>query len=74
MPNVPFGFPKKEYISAITAQLYTLFSNHHRGTEPCDDYIVNVVSLQIYYANLSSLCVEDKYFYQQSAENKQNIL
>jgi len=54
VPNVPFGFPKKEYVSAITAQLYTLFSNHHRGIEPCDDYIVKIVRAQIYYAYLSS--------------------
>ena len=29
------------YISAFSAQIYTLFSNHHIGIEPCDDYIVN---------------------------------
>ena len=62
MPNVPFGFPKKEYISAITAQQYTLFSNHHIGIEPCDDYIVNIVRLQIYFAYLSLCQIKDKYF------------
>jgi len=50
VPNVPFGFPKKEYISAITAQLYTLFSNHHIGIEPCDDYISKYkLSLVVYF-------------------------
>mgnify|MGYP006862573757 CR=1 FL=1 len=48
-------FPLDSLKKSIYLQLrrrYILFFNHHWGIEPCDDYIVNVVSLQIYYVDL----------------------
>ena len=67
----PLDSLKRVYICNYSAVIYS-FSNHHRGIEPCDDYIVNVDKFQIYYVYLSSYQIEDKYFYQQSAENKKN--
>lgn len=60
VPNFPFGIPQKRVYICISAQIYTLFSNHHKRIELCDDCIVNCCKRQIYYAKYNYYFCKNK--------------
>ena len=46
----PLDSLKKSIYLQLRRSYILFFSNHHIGIEPCDDYILNIVRLQVYYA------------------------